>query len=160
MKPIVVAGVLLGLIVDAFAIVTAAAGLHRNPLILQLLFVAFAIVVNVVTVIGCLRHTRKDRGYGGQVFAGVLVGAIGSVLIFTGSMLLTTVLFPDYLTEVIDASAQMLRASGLPPETVDSQIEALRASATPLASSLQGVFGTMATSLVISLIAAAFLRKK
>lgn len=87
-----------------------------------------------------------------------MIGLVGGVLVFLGSMLLLTVL-PDYLEETKTAQIAGLEQWNLPEDRMDAQIAKIEA-VTPVASSMQGMIGTFFTSLIVGAIVAIFKRKK
>jgi len=160
MKSSVTAGVVLGVVVALWTVVFAVTGMYKNP-IAALLFVVVAIAINVVVVVWGLRKTRDEgRRYGGQVVAGLVMGIVAAVLIFANSLLMTQVLFPTYTEDILAAQEEMLTSAGLPAEQVEARVERARASMTPMAQATNGAIGTIVTTLVVTLIAAAFVRKK
>jgi len=94
-----------------------------------------------------------------QVGNGIVIGAIAGVLICGFSMLMLTMLMPEYLDEMKQATIEWLQAADIADETREKQIAAVEGT-TATSQSLAGLFGTLATSLVAALIAAIFLRRK
>ena len=150
-------GLILGISVGVLGFVFAAAGLHENPPMASL-FVLLAIVINVTVIILALRETRDEATWARQLVNGVIIGAIGAVIIFTSSFVMTTVVFPEYYDEMLAGMAEMLAASGLPKAEAEAQLAALQ-EVTPAASAAQGAFGTIITSIVVAAIGGFFLRK-
>jgi len=108
-----------------------------------------------------LRLTAAEgRTYGGQVGAGVLMSVFGGVIIFFGSLLFTTVLFPHYFEDIRRVGEEVLKAKGMSDAAVKAQLDLQAPVQTPSMSALTGFLGTVVTGLVISLITAAFIRKK
>jgi hypothetical protein len=119
------------------------------------------IPINIGVVIWCLFRTRAEgRRYGGQVAVGAVMGLVAAILIFCNSLLFTQVLFPNYTEEALATQEEMLRASGMDEQMIAAQIERAEQGATPMAQARNGAIGTFATTLVTTLIAAAFIRKK
>ncbi|MCK7461428.1 MAG: DUF4199 domain-containing protein [Sphingobacterium sp.] len=90
-----------------------------------------------------------------------MLSLVASVIIFAGSLLFTTVAFPNYFTDIQAAQtgdAEVGRACRRP--TSRSQLAAAAAMQTPFMNALSGVIGTVVTGLVVAAIAGAFLRKK
>jgi hypothetical protein len=134
------------------------AGWHRN-LEMAFVFLALAIPINMVTVVLCLREQAGTDGWAGQIRNGLIVGLVGSAIIFVTSWLVTTVVFPDYFREMADGYREAYVAMGLSEGEVDDLVAATAATS-PVRSAFDGVVGTMMTSLVVAAIAGAWLRKK
>ena len=113
---------------------------------------------NVSPVVWALKQTAGENGYGRQLGNAALIGLIGGVLVFAGSMLLFTV-FPNYLEEFKTAQIAGLEQWNLPEDRLEAQIAQIEA-VTPVRSSLQGAIGTLFTSLIVGAIVAIFQRKK
>jgi len=151
-------GVTLG---GAVAVLSFAFGLFGWHRIYEMSFVflAIAILINAVTVVLCLREQASSEGWLGQVKNGLLVGLIGSVIIFVTSWLVTTAVFPDYFAEMADGYRAAYVDSGLSEAEV-TDLVAATAATSPVRSAFDGVIGTIATSLVVAAIAGGWLRNK
>jgi hypothetical protein len=152
------AGLLLGLLVEAWTFVMGFTGWYKDPALLNLFWLVILIQAGVL--LWALRGSRDSAGYGRQVLNGVLVSAVASVLIFGGSLLFTTVVFPDYFRELEALGRETLAKGGLSPEQVEATLRAQAPFQTPLVNALMGVAGTLVTGLVVSLLAAIGLRRK
>ncbi|NIM01574.1 MAG: DUF4199 family protein [Acidobacteria bacterium] len=133
-------------------------GLHENPLVSGPGFLVLVIGATVAIVFWALKQSAGENGYGRQLGNAALIGLIGGVLVFAGSMLLLTV-FPNYLEEVKTAQIAGLEQGNLPEERMEAQIAQIEA-VTPVRSSLQGTVGTFFTCLIVGAIVAIFKRKK
>jgi hypothetical protein len=151
-------GIILGVVVAVLGFIFGGAGLHTNP-IMAIVFVGLAVVINVVVVILALRHTASTNSWGLQVRSGLVIGVLGAVLIFLGSWIMTSVVFPDYYEQMRDGYMDFFEAANLPEDQIEAQMETLEA-ATPVRSALQGALGTLATSIVVAAIAGTFIKKK
>ena len=159
MKAIPKAGLTLGALVVIWTFITGVAGSYKDPALQNLFW--FVVVIQVGVMIWGLRlSAREGRGYGAQVGAGVLMSLIGGVIIFLGSLLFTTVVFPSYFADIRQLGEEMLRAHGMSEEMIKTQLEWQAKFQTPFMSALMGFLGTMITGLVVSLVVGAFLRKK
>ena len=162
MRQSVIGGVVLAILVALFSIVTAAAGVHKNPS-LGWVFALVATVINVGVVVWTLRRTRDEgRRYGGQLLAGLVMALVAAVLIFCNSLLITQVLFPDYLDEARDVQEEVLatQSAGAPEGQIAAQRQMLDAVMTPKAQAGLGAVMTVITTMIVTLIAAIFIRKK
>jgi riboflavin transporter FmnP len=91
---------------------------------------------------------------------GLVLSLVASVIISAGSLLFTTVAFPNYFTELQSAQAEMLKAQGLSEADIKTQVAAAAAMQTPFINAISGVIGTVVTGVLVAAIAGAFLRKK
>ena len=159
MQSIVKAGLVLGLAVEVWTFLTLALGWHKDPMTLMLFYVV--IVIQAGVLYWGLRMTAAEgRPYGGQVVAGILISGIGAVIIFIGSFILTSYVFPDYFMELEQGLRTMLLAQGLPEADIQAQIDAMAGSNTPLMNAVNGVIGTVISGLILSLIIGAFVKAK
>jgi len=151
-------GVLIGVACVFWTFVMGFTGWYKDPTLLNLFWVVVAIEVGFL--VWGLRQTAAVNAYWPQVGAGTLAAVVAAVLIFCGSMIFTSMVFPHYFEELRAIQAEMLKAKG---QTAD-QIAAVQALAapfqTPLINALSGVVGTVVTGFVASLVIAAFCRKK
>ena len=160
MSAIVKAGLFLGITVIIWVFIMGFTGWFLDPA-LALLFPLVATILNIIAIVWGLRATAAEgRRYGGQILAGLLIGLVASVFIFAGSLLFTTVVFPDYLTQLQEMGRQTYVAQGWNEAEIEAAMEVNAALQTPFWQALFGVIGTMVTSLVVSLITAAFVRAK
>jgi len=151
-------GVILGGAVAVLSLGFGLMGWHRIYE-MAFVFLAIAILTNVVTVVLCLRERASSEGWLGQVKNGMVVGLVGSVVIFVTSWLVTAVVFPDYFTEMADGYREAYLNMGLSEDEV-ADLVAATAATSPIRSAFDGVVGTMATSLVVAAIAGWWLRNK
>jgi hypothetical protein len=102
----------------------------------------------------------EGRTYGQQIASGMMITFIGAVIIFSGSYLFTTIVFPTYFSEIRTMGEQVLRSQGRTDEDIRSLLDASAAMQTPFINAITGVIGTIATGLFASLIIAIFVRRK
>lgn len=160
MSSIMKAGRFLGITVIIWTFIMGFTGWFLNPA-LTFLFPLVATILTIVAIVWGLRGTAAEgRRYGGQILAGLLIGLIASLFIFAGSLLFTTVVFPDYLTQLQEMGRQTYVAQGWNEAEIQAVMEVSATLQTPFWQALVGVIGTMVTSLVVSLITAAFVRAK
>ncbi len=159
MKPILKAGLVLGILVEIWTYVLGIAGWYKDPVLLNLFY--GVILIEIGVLIWGLRLTAAEgRGYGGQVAAGLIISVIGAVVIFVGSFLFTSVVFPNYFTELNDMYRQIGPQQGLTSEQIEAEIASMAGVQTPFMNALIGAVMTIVTGLVASLIIAVFIRKK
>lgn len=151
-------GLILGGAVAALSLSFGLAGWHRTYK-MSFVFLVIAILINVVTVVLCLRERASSESWLGQVKNGLTVGLVASVIIFVASWLVTTAVFPDYFTEMANGYRETYANMGLSEDEV-ADLVAATAATSPVRSAFDGVIGTIATSLVVAAIAGVWLRSK
>jgi len=158
MSTVLKAGIILGILVEIWTVVVVATGWHKDPALMALFFLVIPIQITVLVM--ALKQTAADAIYAKQVVNGLLISLIGGVIIFVGSYLLTTVVFPSYFDELRVAGTEILTKAGKTPEEIVVEMKKNESMYDPLQNSLAGFFGTSVTGLLVSMIAAIFLRKK
>lgn len=151
-------GLAIGVGCVAWTFVMGLTGWYKHPALLNLFWVVVAI--EVAALVWGLGLTSDRKRYWGQVGAGTMMSVIGAVVIFCGSLLFTTVAFPNYFAELRAVQEQMLQARGLAADEVARQVAAAAALQTPFVQALMGAVGTVVTGLVASLVIAAFRRAR
>ena len=159
MKPTMKAGIALGILVFLWTLVMGLTGWFKHPVLLNLFYIVILIQIGVL-VWGLRMTAAEGRSYSGLVKAGTAMSAIGAVIIFFGSLLFTSVFFPNYFEELREAGRQMYAAQGMTEEQITSVLDAQAALQTPFIQALIGAVMTLVTGLVVSLVLAAFIRKK
>ena len=158
MNTVIKASVAIVVVVMVISLAMYFTGMHENALVGGLGSLVLLIGANIAIVFWALKQTAAENGYGHQLGNAALIGVVGGVLVFLGSMLLLTVL-PDYLEEMKTMQIASLEQFNLPEDRMDAQIAKIEAI-TPVKSSMQGMIGTFGTSLIIGAIVAIFKRKK
>ncbi len=151
-------GVILGSAVAVLSLAFGFAGWHRRYE-MAFVFLAIAILINVATVVLCLRERASTDSWLGQIKNGLIVGLVGSLIIFVTSWLVTTVVFPDYFTAMADGYRETYVNMGMSEEEV-ADLVAATAATSPVRSAFDGVVGTMGTSLIVAAVAGRWLRRK
>ena len=152
------AGILLGVLCVAWTFVMGFTGWYTDPVKLNLFFLVVPLEIGIV--IWALRKTAATATWGGQIVNGLVLSVVASAIIFAGSLLFTTVAFPNYFTDIQAVQAGMLKSSGMAEAEIQSALAASAAMQTPLMNALSGVIGTVVTGVVVAAIAGAFWRKK
>jgi hypothetical protein len=152
------AGVLLGALCVCWTFVMGITGWYKDPVMLNLFFLVIPLEIGIV--IWALRTTAAGATWGGQIVNGLVLSVVASVIIFAGSLLFTTVAFPNYFNDIQAAQTEMLKSAGMSADQITSQVAAAAAMQTPFMNAISGVIGTVVTGVVVAAIAGAFLRKK
>jgi len=159
MKPILSAGIMLGVAAGIWMFINGFAGLYRNPGTAWV-FPVVATVIEIAVIVWGLRQTaRLGRRYGGQVLAGLLIAVVGAVLILGFSMMWAAV-FTDAAEVTAAMQADTWSDAGMSEDKIDDMLVKTEFMRTPLGQALLGSISTIVTGLVISLIAAIFIRQK
>ncbi len=159
MNTIVRAGVLLGVLVEVWTFVMGFTGWYKDPALLNLFWVVIPIQIGVL--IWALRTTAAEgRAYGGQVAAGTVISLIGGVIIIVGSLIFTTLVFPNYFEDLAAIQEEMLRSAGTTEAEIKQMMEMTARTSTPMMQAIFGFIGTVVTGIVCSLVIGAFSRAK
>jgi hypothetical protein len=158
MHPTIRGGFLLGASVAAWTLVMVSTGWYKEPGMLSLFWLVIPIQVGIL--VGFLRNSAPGNGYGRQVWTGVSISLLGSLLIFANSYYLTAVRFPHYFQDMEVLGRELMARKGMGPEQIEAAVRAQAHLQRPLATAMAGVIGTMVTGFLTSAIAAAWLRKK
>ena len=151
-------GLILGIVVVILGFIFGGAGLHTSP-VMAMVFVGLAIVINIIAVILGLRESAPTSTWGAQFLNGLVIGVVGGAIIFLGSWIMTSLVFPEYFVELREGYLEFFQGAGMSEEEIDIQMTALEA-ATPVGSAIQGAIGTIITSVIVGGVAGIFLRKK
>ena len=158
MPPTLRSGVILGLAVAAWTFVMGFTGWYRHPSLLFLFWLVIPLQIGIL--LWALRGTAPTTGYGRQVWNGVSISLLGSMIIYAASILFTTVVFPKYFQELEALGRQMMAHQGLSADRIEAAVRAQAPMQTPRASALAGAIGTVLTGFLTSVIAAVWFRKK
>lgn len=159
MKSTLKAGLLLGILVVVWILVTGVTGWYKDPALQPLFYLVVLIEIGVL--IWGLRLTAKEgKTYGGLIGAGTMMSIIGAVVIFFASILFTTVVYPNYFADVRQAGLEALLSKGMTADQAEAQLKMMDPMETPFVQALIGAVMTVVTGFVASLVIAAVIRKK
>ena len=159
MNTIVKAGLILGILVEVWTFVIGFAGWYKDPSLISLFYVVMLIQCGVL-IWGLMQTAREGRKYGGQVLAGTMISAVAAVIVFAGSLLFTTVVFPDYFDEVAAMTEQSLADKGMSGEEIQQVMDAQAAFTNPMVNAITGAIMTIIFGCIMSLIIAIFVKAK
>ncbi len=157
MQPTIKAGIALGLAAEVWTLFVLSMGWHKDPVMLMLFYLVILIQAGIL-VWGLRMTAAQGKTYGGQVLSGLVISAIGAAIIFVGSYTLTSMVFPDYFSELAEGMRKMYETQGMAQADIQAQLDAMASTNTPFMNALSGVFGTIVTGLILSLIIAAFVK--
>lgn len=158
MKPTLRAGIVLGLAAVVWMFVYGFAGWYKDPALAAIWYVIILIQAGVLAW-GLTLTRAEGKRYGGQLMAGTLISVYGGIIIIFASLLFTMVAFPDALDVARELQAEQLLKMGMNLE----QIEAAQEGSfflSPAGNAVAGFIGTVLTGFILSLVLAAFIRKK
>jgi hypothetical protein len=140
--------------------VVGAAGWYKNA-DLQWVFPIGAILCQIGVLIWGLRQTAAaGRRYGRQILAGFLICVVAGVIIVAVSMVWSGLVFTDVFEVTAELVADQMADQGLSDEQIDERLAMTAFTRTPVFQSIIGLIWNLITGLIISLIAAAFVRHK
>jgi len=159
MKAIVKYGLWIGVLCVIWTFVMGFTGWYKHPTLLNLFWLV--VVIEIAFLIVGLRETAAaGNRYWQQVAAGTGMAAVAAVIIFCGSLLFTSMVFPEYFGQMQAMQAEMMRTAGRTEAEISTAMDMARTMQTPLINAISGAIGTLATGLVASLVIAAFCRQK
>jgi hypothetical protein len=151
MKSAVQAGAILGVMVVVWTLLHGMTGWYKDPGMSWTFWMV--VPFQVILLVWMLKNTKKQGfGYGQQVMAGVVMSLVAGAIIFAGTWLVTTMVFPTYYADVQAMMDKVRAANGKPPGT--------GAPMSAMGSSMAAFLGTVCTGLVVSVIAAVLIRDK
>ena len=152
MPPTLRAGIILGLAVAAWTFVMGFTGRWG--------YFWLVIPLQVALLTWALRGTAAMSGYGRQVWNGVSISLLASLLIFAARYLFTAVVFPHYFQELEALGRQGMARQGLSVEQIEAAVRAQAPMQTHRVNAMAGALGTVVTGFFTSLVAAVWLRRK
>ena len=160
MNPILVAGILIGLLCSAWTFVMGFTGWYKIPALANVLFISVAMAIQIAGLIWGLRQTARSRTYGGQILAGTMMSIVAGVIIIVSSLVFTTIVFPNYFADIEQSYRTALQQQGKSDAEIAAAIQASAASATPMAQAMSGFIGTLVTGIVASAVIGLFARRR
>ncbi|MEW6336314.1 MAG: DUF4199 domain-containing protein [Acidobacteriota bacterium] len=148
----------IGALCVGWTFVMGVTGWYKHPTMLNLFWVVA--VIEIACLIWGLRRTATTLGYWPQVGAGTAASALAGVIVFLGSLVFTTVAFPQYFEEIRAVQAELLRARGMSDADIAATQQIGASLQTPFWQALLGLIGTTVTGFLTSLVVAAFYRKR
>jgi hypothetical protein len=159
MKSTLKAGLVLGVLVEAWTYVMGISGWYKDPVLLNLFWLVILLQIGVL-VWGLRMTAEEGKSYWGQVGAGAMISFIGGIFIFCGSYLFTSLIFPHYFEEIRAAGEVVLKSRGMSAAEIKSTLDAQLPMQTSFMQALMGFIGTVVTGPIVSMVLALFLKKK
>lgn len=158
-NPILAAGLLIGVFCGLWTFVMGFTGWYKDPVMLNAFWVV--VLIQLFGLVWGLRQTaRQGRGWASQVVAGTLMSVIAGIVIIAGSLLFTTVFFPEYFSEIERMSRELMERQGRPEVEIARALADRRTLATPMTQAMAGFTGTLITGIVASAAIALVVRAK
>jgi hypothetical protein len=151
-------GVAIGVVTFVWTLVMGGTGWYLHPTLAMLFFLV--VIFEIGLLYWGLRQTGTTQGYGQQVVTGTAMAAFAAPIVFAGSMIFTSLLFPSYFTDLRDVQRQLLQQQGLPPDEIQRQVEAAMAMQTPVVNAATGAIATIVTGALASALIAIGVRRK
>jgi len=158
MKPTLRAGIVLGLAVVVWMFIFGFAGWYKDSATAVIWYAVILIQIGVLAW-GLTLTKAEGKRYGGQLMAGTLISVYGGIIIIFGSLLSTTVVFKDVIDFQKEQAGERLSQFGMSTEQIQAAVES-SPMLTPAGNAVAGFIGTVITGFILSLILAAFIRKK
>jgi hypothetical protein len=158
MPPTLRAGLILGFSVAAWTFVMGFTGWYKHPSLLFLFWLVIPLQIGIL--LWALRGTGANDGYGRQVWNGVSISLLGSMIIYGASILFTTRVFPHYFHDLEMLGRQVMAKQGFSPDQIEAAVRAQAPMQTPRASAMAGAIGTVVTGFLTSVVASIWMRKK
>jgi len=158
MPPTLRSGLILGFSVVAWTFVMGFTGWHTPPSLHRLFWLVIPLQIGVL--LWTLRGIAAENGYGRQLWTGVGTSVLASVLIYAGSLLATSVVFPDYFQKQERLGRELMAKKGLSPEAIEQVVQAQKPLQTSRASAMAGAIGTVVTGFLVTAVAAVAFRRK
>jgi hypothetical protein len=153
------AGLVLGILVSAWTYFMGITGWYKDPALLNLFWIVILIQIGVL-VWGLRLAAAEGKNYGSLIAGGTIISLIGGIIIFCGSYLFTSVVFPTYFDELRTLGEQMLKAQGQTDDQIKAALDAQAPMQTSFMQALFGFIGTVVTGPIASLVIGAFVKKK
>jgi hypothetical protein len=159
LNPILVAGLLIGVLCGVWTFVMGFTGWYKDPAMTSAFFVV--ILIEIGGLIWGLKQTAaQGRTYSGQVVAGTLMSIVAGVVIIASSLFFTTVFFPDYFAELESMYRNILQQQGKTESEIATEIASWSIGQTPMRQAMTGFVGTFVTGVVVSAVIAIWVRAR
>lgn len=159
MNPILVAGLFTGTFCGLWAFVMALSGWYKDPAMIRAFWAVVAIELFGLSW-GLRQTAREGRGWAAQVLAGTMMSVIAGIVVAGASLLLTSVVVPEYFAEIERVSREVMRRQGRSEADITRALEARAAWATPMAQAMAAFTATLITGIIASAAIAVVIRTR
>jgi hypothetical protein len=158
MPPTLRYGLLLGFTVAAWTFVMGFTGWYLQPEHQYRLLLVIPLQLGVLG--WALHRLAPAAGYGRQVWNGVSISVLGSMVIYAASVFLTTTAFPHYFQDMEALARRTMVRQGLTPPQIEAKVREQAPLQTPRANALAAAIGTVVLGFAASAALAAGFRKR
>lgn len=152
-------GVLVSVVIMVYTTIINVAGLSQNPVFSSLQFI-FIIVAIVLAMKNFRAENNGYMAYGEGLGLGTLLSAVMGLLVSAFSTFYNRFIDNTIIPQAMDKVRADMERKGLDDAQIDSAVEMAQKFSSPGIMFIFGVFGTIITGFIISLIVAAILRKE
>lgn len=101
----------------------------------------------------------EEFGYGRALGAGVMITLFGALFNIVVTFIYAKFINPDFVEVIVQSQIQAMEAKGLPSAQIEGAEKMIRMFAGPIVQAISGFFGGLIFGTIISLVAAAFLKR-
>ena len=169
MKPYLTYGAFIAIGNAAVTLILYLTGFHTNPATLQTgnyIAGAASLVIGISLLVVGTRAKRaavpasQEFNYGMALGAGVIISLVATILGTAFQFIYQSFINPGFADIVVQAQTMKLQASGMPSEQIEKMKSMMRVMTKPAVQAALGFIGGMVMGAIISLITAAFLKRK
>jgi len=144
-------------------------GFHSDPAKFQTgntIFTLTGLVIGISLLVIGIRAKRatvpdtQEFNYGQALGAGVMISLFAALFGTAFQFVYHSYINPGFAEVVIQAQTAKLQAAGLSSDKIDKAAQFMRLVSKPSVQAITGFIGSMVASVIISLIAAGFLKRK
>lgn len=154
-------GALQGIISVLLGAVIYITDSYKDP---HWIFSLIGIGVLITVIILAIKAFKKANGgfltLGEALKVGIGTAVIGGLIGLIWTLLLTNVLEPNYMEQVMEIQKEKMLNQGLGEEQIDANIEMMRKFSNPMISAAFSLIGNLFFGFIISLISGLIMQKK
>ncbi len=154
-------GLIMGVILVIVSLVTYLFGVMKTPTWVNI--INYAIIIAII-VWGTIKYRNEVLGgsitYGNALGFGVLITLFAGIIVAVFTLLLATVIDPDYADKLLVMAEEEMVKTGIPDEQMEMALDMQKKFMTPVFISLSSLFGMVLMGFIFSLITSIFLKKE
>jgi len=154
-------GVLLGILSVLLGAVIYITNSYTDP---HWIFSVLGVVVLIGVIVYAIKAFKKANGgfltLGEALKVGIGTALIGGLIGVIWTLLLTNVLEPDYMQQVMEVQKEKMLDQGLSEEQIEASAEMMEKFSSPLISVAASLIGNLFFGFIISLIGGLIMQKK
>ncbi len=169
MKPYLIYGAFIAIGQAVLTLVLFLVGFHSEPeklqtanYILSLGGLAIGITLLIIGVRAkrALVPVTEEFGYGKALGAAVMISLFATIISTAFQFIYASFINPNFTEVTVQAQIAGMQANGVPSDTIDKAENMMRMMTKPAVMAGLGFVGGMVGNVIISLIAAAFLKRR